>query len=370
MRPQAPMRIVQLMHSHGWGGAEQHLVQLAIEQSGRGHEVVFAGPRDSWLCEALAKVGVPTEHLRMSGLLDPLSHWRLRTLVRDWAPDVVHAHGVRGSFYAGTAIGVRRDAVAISTAHSTGARGHMQGCAKVIAVSHAVQRQLLAHGHAADATPVVHHGVADVIANRPRALLRQSLGIAPDEFALCSAGRFIHDKGQDLMVEALECVHGRVVLCLFGDETTEFGRHVQRQAKGDPRIRFMGFRDDARNLLPAFDAYLCASRREAFGLSLAEASAAGLPVIAPDVGGIAEVVAHGESGWLVPAENAIALVEAIDLLRCNSSLAAALGRGGRQRYLDHFTVSRMVDETLAVYQDALAGRARAETRELAAVEAA
>ncbi len=364
------MRIVQLMHSHGWGGAEQHLVQLATEQSARGHEVIFAGPRDSWLRRALAKVGVPTEHLRMSGLLDPSSHWRLRTLIRVWAPDVVHAHGVRASFYAGLAIGAHRDAVAIATAHSTGARGHMRGCAQVIAVSHAVQRQLLAQGHTPDATPVVHNGVADVNASRPRELLRQSLGIAPGDFALCSAGRFIHDKGQDLMVKALAHVGGRVVLCLFGDETTEFGRHVRQLAKRDPRIRFMGFRDDARNLLPAFDAYLCASRREAFGLSLAEASAAGLPVIAPDVGGISEVIRHGQSGWLVPAENLIALAQAIDLLRDDSALAAALGSGGRQRYLDHFTVSRMVDETLAVYRYALAGRVRAAAGELAAVEAA
>lgn len=364
------MRIVQLMHSHGWGGAEQHLVQLATEQAARGHEVIFAGPRDSWLREALAQAGVPTEHLRMSGLLDPLSHWRLRTVLRDWAPDIVHAHGVRGSFYAGTAIGAHRDGVAISTAHSTGARGHMRGCAQVIAVSHAVRRQLLAHGHAPDATPVVHNGVTDVAATQPRQLMRQSLGLAPGDFALCSAGRFIHDKGQDLMVEALARVSGPVVLCLFGDETTEFGRHVRPLAARDPRVRFMGFREDARNLLPAFDAYLCASRREAFGLSLAEASAAGLPVIAPDVGGIAEVIRHGESGWLVPAENPAALAEAIDLLRGDSVLAAALGRGGRQRYLEHFTVSRMVDETLAVYRSALAGRVKAEARELAVVEAA
>lgn len=359
------MRIVQLMHSHGWGGAEQHLLQLATEQAARGHDVIFAGPRDSWLRQALAQVGVPTEHLRMCGLWDPQSHWRLRTIIRDGAPDVVHAHGVRGSFYAGLAIGAHRDAVAISTAHSTGARGHMRGCARVIAVSHAVQRQLLAQGHSADTTPVVHNGVADVIAGRPRELLRKSLGLAPGDFVLCSAGRFIHDKGQDLMVEALARVTGSVVLCLFGDETTAFGGQVRQLAQRDPRIRFMGFRDDARNLLPAFDAYLCASRREAFGLSLAEASAAGLPVIAPDVGGISEVIRHGESGWLVPTENAVALAQAIDLLRRDGPLAAALGRGGRQRYLDHFTMGRMVDETLAVYRSALAGRVSAEAGELA-----
>ncbi|CAN5749937.1 glycosyltransferase family 4 protein [soil metagenome] len=364
------MRIVQLMHSHGWGGAEQHLVQLATEQATRGHEVIFAGPHDSWLRENLAPAGVHTEHLRMSGLLDPFSHWRLRALVRDFAPDVVHAHGVRASFYAGLAIGAHRDGVAIATAHSTGTRGHMRGCAQVIAVSHAVRRQLLAHGHAAGETPVVYNGVADMVTGLPRQRLRRSLGIAPGEFALCSAGRFIHDKGQDLMVEALAQVRGPVVLCLFGDEGTEFGRHVGQLAKGDPRIRFMGFRDDARNMLPAFDAYLCASRREAFGLSLAEASAASLPVIAPDVGGIAEVIRHGESGWLVPSENPLALAEAINLLRGDGTLASALGRGGRQRYLEHFTVNRMVDETLDVYRDALSERAEADTGELAAVEAA
>ncbi|CAN5904175.1 glycosyltransferase family 4 protein [soil metagenome] len=363
------MRIVQLMHSHGWGGAEQHLFQLATEQSARGHQVMFAGPHDSWLREALAPASVATEHLRMSGLLDPLSHWRLRRLIRDWAPDVVHAHGVRGAFYAGLAIGAHRGGVAIATAHSTGARGHMRNCAQVIAVSHAVRHQLLAHGHPPQATPVVHNGVAEVIPGRPRDLLRKSLGIAPGEFALCSAGRFISDKGQDLMVDALARVSGSVVLCLFGDETTDFGNQVRQLAKSDPRVRFMGFRDDARNMLPAFDAYLCASRREAFGLSLAEASAAGLPVIAPDVGGIAEVIRHGESGWLVPTENAVALAEGIDLLRGDSAFAAALGRGGRQRYLKHFTVGRMVDETLAVYRLALAEHSKNEADELAAAEA-
>ena len=346
------MRIIQVMHSHGWGGAESHVVTLSRGLRGLGHAVLFAGPADSWLTESFHAIDIPTRHLRMNGLLDVLSHWQLRRLAQQWQADVVHAHGVRASMYVGHCRAAAATFGTLSTAHSCESFKHMQGCDQVIAVSQAVHAYLVGHGHAPERVITVYNGVPDGPHTRVPAA-RRALHLGDHEFALCSAGRFVHDKGQDTMVRAVLQSAAHVSLTLIGDADTTFGREVRALAGADPRIRFLGFRDDVSALLPAFDAYLCASSREAFGLSLAEALAAGLPVVATAVGGVPEVVADGVNGLLVPVKNADAVVAniaaAIARLASDAALCSALGSRSRTRYLQLFSAPRMVASTADVY---------------------
>lgn len=348
-----PLRIVQVMHSHGWGGAERHIVSLTRALAEAGHELAFAGPRDSWLNEQMRAMGVPTHHLRMTGLADPLSHWSLGRFARTWRADVLHGHGVRASFYVGWAAGRRRGCVSISTAHSTLARKHMGRCDHVIAVSDAVRAQLLAHGARADGVTTVYNGVpeADVT---DRSAKRLALGLDDAHFALFNAGRFVHDKGQDLLIEAVRRCRWPVVLHLAGDLDTRFGAEMGAAVQGDARIRCLGYRDDVSRILVAYDAYACTSRREAFGLSLAEACSAALPVVAMAVGGIPEIVVDGLNGRLVAPGDVAALAQALDALAADRALAAEWGAQGRRRYEAHFSIDRMTRGTLDVYARALA----------------
>jgi glycosyltransferase involved in cell wall biosynthesis len=341
------MRILQVLHSHGYGGAEGHCLALMKGLRALGHEVLYAGPQQGWLTRACQEAGIPTEHLRMSGLYDLASHFKLHRLVKKWHPDIVHGHLVRGAYYAGYAArgGVR----SVTTVHSTNAFKHMQRCHHRIAVCEAVRHNLLRHGHAASEVTTIYNGRPDV-ARRQASALRQALGIADGEFAVFSAGRFIRDKGQDLMVRAVQACTVPVTLWLAGDTDTPFGQEVLRLAQGDARVRFLGYRSDVQDILPAFNAYLSPSRREAFSLSLLEASAAALPIVASSVGGIPESIEHGRSGLLVDSEDVPALARALEQLARDATLCRTLGQGARERFLERFTEERMTRDTAALYE--------------------
>lgn len=346
------MRILHVLHSHGYGGAESHALVLMRALIERRHEVQYAGPADSWLARQCAQAGIPYHDLAMHGMYDLASMARLRGLIARWRPDVVHGHLVRGAHYAGWGVlGWRGRGAALCTAHATTARKHMGLCRHVIAVSEAVRTNLLRHGRPAAQVSMVYNGVPDVPAASDRAALRHELGIPDGVFALVNAGRFVPDKGQDLLVRALTHCADDVRLYLIGATDTEHGRKVRALSHGNPRVVFLEYRPDVPRLLGAFDAYVLGSRREALGLSLVEAAAAGLPAVATAVGGVPEVVLDGRSGWLVPSGDPADMARRIDQLRqATPAERQAMGQQGRDHYLRHFTMDRMVDGTLAVYR--------------------
>lgn len=354
------MRIIHVLHSHGYGGAESHALLMLRGLRDAGHDVLFAGPLDSWLGEACAKHGIAAEHLGMHGLFDVASHLKLRRLVKRWQPDIVHGHLVRGAQYAGLTDGGARAPVALCTAHATTAYKHMGRCRHIIAVSKAVQDNLVRHGYDINRTTVVYNGVPDVPALAPsdRASLRFELGIPDDAFAVVNAGRFIRDKGQDLLLAALPQCPPHVHLYLIGDPETDFGRTVFTAAHDRSRVHFMGYRGDVQRILPAFDAYALSSRREALPLSLAEAMAATLPIVATTVGGVPEIILDQQTGLHARPDDAASLASGITRLATDTALAQRVAHAARQLFVDQLTVQRMLDNTLAVYQRCLDAAAR------------
>jgi len=339
------VRIIQVLHSHGFGGAERHALLLMQGLLERGHAVIYAGPSDSWLAEQCQQNEIEVYHLRMSGMYDLFSHIRLRKLVRGWQPDIIHGHLLRGARYTGcAAAGI---APAVCTAHATTAGKHMGKCRRIIAVSNAVRKTLLGFGYPDEKISVIHNGVPDIQGDS-RESARSELGISTDTAALLNAGRFIRDKGQDILVAGFKDIPD-IHLYLAGDPSTSFGREVMKSAEGSANIHFIGYHPDIQRLLPAFDGYISASRRESFGLSLVEASAAGLPVIAADVGGVPEVILDGETGLLFPSENTLAMKMCVMKLFADSGKRKESGLKGRLNYLEHFTVEKMVSGTEEFY---------------------
>lgn len=351
------MRIIHILHSHGYGGAENHAMLMMEGQRAAGHQVMFAGPTDSWIGRACQAAGIPSTHIAMHGLYDVISHWKLARLVKKWRPDVVHGHLIRGSMYAGIAGGAsHRKPLAVCTAHATTAKTHMQRCDHIIAVSAAVKENLVASGYNRERISVIHNGVLDVPSPtaEARTETRKKLGIPEHITAVVNAGRFVHDKGQDLLIQALRDTPPEVHLYLIGDPNTDFGRALQALELKQSRVHYLGYRSDVQQILPAFDIYVLSSRREAMPLSLAEAFAAQLPVIATTVGGVPEIVHHEQTGLQVPAEDAQAICQALVRLHSTPQLAIRLAKNGRQYFEQNLTAERMVEQTLAVYQHGLA----------------
>jgi len=121
-------------------------------------------------------------------------------------------------------------------------------------------------------------------------------------------------------------------------------------------VELLGERDDVAQQLAASDVFALASRSEGMPLSVLEAMAAGLPVVASAVGGVPELVVDGETALLVPPSDADALARALERLLADGELRRRLGAAGRQRVLERFGLAAFRDAHLQLYRDELAAR--------------
>jgi len=346
------MRIVQIIVSKGYGGAEKHTLQLTRGLLDAGHEVMTVGPGDSWMKRECETAGLPFQCVSFHGNYDLLAVLRLRRFIRKWNAHIVHGQLTRGAHYS-TMASIGTSAVPISTCHATSSRKHMRGSRRIIAVSNAVAENLVKHGYPAGKIRVIHNGVPQ--AGKPdRSIVRNELGIPADVFAVVCVGRLISDKGQEDLIGSIDTLRGNIHLYFIGDTDTPYGQEMLKRSSDHPRVHFLGYRPDVPRILGAFDLCVAPSRREALSIALIEASQAGLPIVASRVGGIPEVVEENESGILVPSQNRGALAGAMNLLAEDTALCGRFGARARVVYREKFTVERMIESTLAVYRESQA----------------
>ena len=356
------MKIITVLRSLKSGGAERHALQLMKGLRARGHEALYAGPMQGWLGQQLRAEGFGGIDLPLSGLYDLPSVVRLALYARRVGADLIHGHLTRGAWYAGLAARLA-GLPNVATAHSDNAGKHFGRADRIIAVSQAVADFLVREGYPASRIRMVHHGIADLAARLPagaREATRRSLGLAADEPCLLMAARIVPAKGHDTALRALARLTDQPwTLLMAGDHHGDLGPQTQALAQElglAGRVRFLGLREDVPALMAASDVLLAPSRREALSLTLLEASACGLPIVATRVGGIGEVVEEGASGFLVAPDDPPALAAAIAPLLADAALRARCGARARQRFEAGFLEDAMFDKTVAVYHEACGGR--------------
>lgn len=165
--------------------------------------------------------------------------------------------------------------------------------------------------------------------------------------------------GPDVLLSAFARVTGGadVELVIVGDGPMETDLRVQAARLGvTDRVTFLGRRphDTLPDVLRSIDVFAMPSRRESFGLSALEASACGVPVVASDIGGVPEVVRHGETGLLVPAGDVDALAVALRQLVQDAQRRRAMGAAGRRFVTERFEWSRCLGAMEQVYRGVLA----------------
>jgi glycosyltransferase involved in cell wall biosynthesis len=166
-------------------------------------------------------------------------------------------------------------------------------------------------------------------------------------------GRFERQKGFDLLIRALAHIDGAsLVLVGEGSERQELEELAESVGVSD-RVTWQGWTDDARSYLGSFDVFALPSRSEGFPLALLEALLARSAVVAADVGSVAEAVRDGETGLLVPTEDARALAGAIRRLLESPELRQRLGEQGRGLVLERFTADHMTQAFERLYGELL-----------------
>lgn len=350
--------------THLYGGALQALLLVEGLQA-RGVTNLLVLPEGSAVADEARTRGLPVHTLPMAGEADLRLIPRLRRLILDTGPDLVHLHSRRGAdtlgslaaSWAGVPVILSRRVDNLEASWAVGPKYRLYDA--VITISEAIRDVLVGQGVPPEKVRCVHSAfpVPDRETPCRDEAFRTTFGLPPGTPVLGMAAQFIRRKGHDVLLEALPTIlrnHAGARLLLFGRGplADEMARRVN-EADLEAQVRLPGFRDNLPEILPCLDVLVHPARREGLGVVLLQASAAGIPVVASRVGGIPEVIAHGESGLLVPPDDPGALAEAVSALLADPGKARAMGRRGRELIRERFSVDGMVQGNLAVYREVL-----------------
>ncbi|MEV4054810.1 glycosyltransferase [Amycolatopsis sp. NPDC049688] len=344
------MRVLHVISEMGAGGAET----LVAGMVGRGEEygwVSAVASAGGFRADALAAAGtpvfgVPLARRSKAGVLK--AAWATRRAVARFRPDVVLAHNVGASLVARLAC--RRPVVTVfhgvaEADYPAAARILRRTSGKVVAVSPATADLLAAAG--LDRPVVIRNAVFPRPPVFGRAEIRASLGV-PERtpVALCLA-RLEPQKRHDVLLDAWAAVGGDAVLWLAGDGSLRAELERRGEAMGR-RIEFLGTREDVPDLLAAADVTVLTSDWEGLPLAVLESLAAGRPVVATDVGGIAGVLAGG-GGLVVPPGDPAATAAALNTVLFDEAARESLAAQGLravERDYDPHTLMKSYDELL------------------------
>jgi len=362
-----PGRVLLVVDSLGEGGAERYVRELAIALRHRGWPVEVSCSTGGVGESALAEAGVPT-----FPLLDDLVTRRaspgyagaLRRLVQERRPAVVHAHRYASAVAATAAL--RDTAVPLVVTEHTEApwrnarartvsRLVYRRADHVVAVSSAV-RDLLVADYQVRPERVEMLLPATVVADRPIAPRRL---VTSDGPVVGVVGRLVPEQGIDVFLRAATLVSAVVPAARFvvlgeGMLRSELERRAGALGLGDS-VLFTGHRTDAANVIAGLDVLVVPSRSDGSPFCVAEAMAAGVPVVASSVGGLPDLVEHGGSGLLVAPEDPEGLARALVSLAMDPLGAREMGRRGRQLAAAR-THTGLTDRMAELYT-AVAGRA-------------
>jgi alpha-maltose-1-phosphate synthase len=230
---------------------------------------------------------------------------------------------------------------------------------RVIAVSHRMREDILAHFEADPARVVVIHNGIDPDLFKPteaRAALER-LGVR--EPYVLFVGRITDQKGIFHLLEAARRLPSgvQVVVCASAPDTPEIEERLRRTVAQMPSVRWINEMvpvDVVTQLYSHAAVFCCPSVYEPFGLINLEAMACQTAVVASAVGGIVEVVEDGKTGLLVPPAQPEVLAEALNRVLANPGLAREMGRAGRRRVEAQFSWASIAERTEQVYAEAIA----------------
>ncbi len=363
--------VLHLIETSDPDGAERMMVHLAT-RLGPEYRSEAALIRNGWLGSALRSQGIPVTMLRyesrgsFANLYDLATLRDLLTLIRERHVAILHTH----EFFMNTLglIASRLTGVpVVATVHErnyypdrlrrrVAYRLFGRFAQQMVTVSEGL-RDLLTEriGIPPDRIRVVPNGVTiDEIPSQETVLgLRQSLGFNQQSLLVGTVGRLHPKKGHKYLIEGAVHVVRRfpgVVFLIVGGGELHDELEAQARALGvAPYFRFLGHREDVRDLLPLLDIFVLPSLSEGMPLALLEAMAAGIPPVATRIGGVNEVVEDGKTALIVPPKDTRALADSIITLLEDRPLAQEMGEAARQVATRRFSVGRMVEDYKEIY---------------------
>lgn len=347
------------------GGAERHVVDLAAALRRKGHEVAVACSVAGELSGALDGTNVQVRPLLgrlVKRRVSATYARRLRRLLEEGRFDLVHAH-IYASAAASALATPGTGVPLVVTEHTEGAwqgrSAHLvsrlicRRARRMIAVSTPIRQRLIERdGVGPEKISLVPNAVipaSDTLPSNP--------DVPPEGWhegqLVGVVARLQPEKGIANFLKAAarvssSCPEARFLVVGDGPLREALLRLADRLGLRE-RVRFLGHRADARALIGLLDVLAVPSLTEGTPLTVLEAMAAGVPIVASAVGGVPDQVRHGKEGLLVPPEDPVALGDALLGLLQDPGLARRLGEAGRRRSDSEFAHATMVQRIEGVY---------------------
>jgi glycosyltransferase involved in cell wall biosynthesis len=354
-------------------GGQRQLLLLAHGLRERGHEQEIVCLEGSSLEERAKREGFRVFPLPASdpGHAFGIMLWRQQ--LKTWAPQIIHAHDGRGQtlgWLASLGLPMRRVAsrrvTFLPSDRWTYRLKYGRTCHAVIAISENIRELSVQAGVPRERIAVIPDGIEippELPSATARSCVRTSWQCAEDDFVVGMLGAPAPEKGQDVALAAMPQLTERLPnarLAFAGDQSIGPDQRSKRDANTlGNRILHLGRIDDLASFFPGLDLFIMPSKAEGLGSSAIWAMAYGLPVIATRVGGLAEIVAENETGWLVPPGSAQALADAIFVASGDRARLIEFGRNGRNR-ARLFSAAIMVESTENLYRSLVSARQDSE----------
>jgi sugar transferase (PEP-CTERM/EpsH1 system associated) len=361
--PNRRIRIVHLVSTLSVGGLEMFVWDLARSTNSarfKLHVICLGHPGE--LAPRFSTVGIPVEGLDCEDCSKSKTIYRLIRSLRRLAPDVLHTHNPGPHFFGVIAAQLVRVPLLINTKHGRNRTdlprqivmnrvlSSLSTCVVAVSADAAwVARRI--ERVPASRMRIIHNGVdleffrprPCALSFRKRAIHVARLNLIKDQTTLLKAAKLVINAEPDFHLDIVGDGPSR-------EELMTLHRELQLQHS----VRFLGSREDIRDLLSQADLFVLSSLSEGISLTLLEAMAMQLPVVATDVGGNREVVVHKKTGLLVPAQSPQLLADAILALLNNPEQTRSMGQAGRLRVEGEFDLHRVVREYESLYKHMLA----------------
>lgn len=347
-----------------WRGGQSQVRYTVMGLRALGHRTALVANPDGELFTRMSE-GLDLIPLAPKNEIDLAAAWRLSRVLRQLKPQVVHAHDPHATAMAAMAIAIAaptpRPAFVVSRriefriARNSFSRWKYSQPDCFLAISAAVRDRLVADGIPRSRVEIVHEGVdVERIAAMPARSVHAELFLPTHSPVVGNVGALVAQKAQHTLIAAAAIVVRQVpdvrfVILGEGELRPSLEEQI-RHLHLERHVFLAGFRPDAVELMKDFDLFALSSIFEGMCTSLVDAMAAGKAAVATAAGGVPEVVADGETGFLVPARDHHAMADKIVLLLKDDSLRRRMGQAGLARARRLFTVERMVRETAAVYE--------------------
>lgn len=344
-----------------WRGGQSQMLLLLKGLYERGHAAELIAVKGSPLAHRARKQGIYVHNIGKS-VTRLRAVAMIRSVMSEGRIELVHvneAHALTAAWLAGAhrrapLLSSRRIGFPLQT--NWASRSRYAALEKFVANSEAVAQSLVESGFPRERIAIVHEGVEipRLVEHAERQLARKQWGVADDEYLIGCASAFVPEKGQRHLVDALPAVlekFPKARLLLVGEgrcrsKVEELTTRLNLQGS----VLLPGFVSHMREFYAALDAFAFPSEFEGLGTALQAAMAYALPVISTTSGALREVVDAGRTA-LVAEPDPKSFAAAILQLMSDSGLQRRLGNAGREEIRWRFSVDRMVEDTLSLYQN-------------------